>query len=159
MPKLEVDRLSKRYWFDREAREIPALDNISLSVRDGEFSTLLRGDGSVGSVGDSYVSARPSPSCARPPPHVPLASRRQARTEDEDGEGSNGGAGLSRERRDRVPRARHRGLHERLREGRLDDVDGGRATGRRRRGGIDRGIDRTTIHRGVTLRQIGRAHV
>lgn len=41
MTKLEIDRLSKRYWFEREAREIPALVNVSLSVADGEFVAVV----------------------------------------------------------------------------------------------------------------------
>lgn len=41
MPKLEIDRLSKRYWFERESREIPALANVSLSVADGEFMAVV----------------------------------------------------------------------------------------------------------------------
>src|SRR5687767_3473378 len=39
--KLEIDRLSKRYWFEREAREIPALADVSLSVSDGEFVAVV----------------------------------------------------------------------------------------------------------------------
>lgn len=39
--KLAIDRLSKRYWFEREAREIPALVNVSLSVGDGEFVAVV----------------------------------------------------------------------------------------------------------------------
>jgi NitT/TauT family transport system ATP-binding protein len=41
MPKLEIDRLSKRYWFERESREIPALANVSLTVADGEFMAVV----------------------------------------------------------------------------------------------------------------------
>jgi len=39
--KLHIDRVSKRYWFEREAREIPALVDISLSVGDGEFVAVV----------------------------------------------------------------------------------------------------------------------
>src|SRR6186713_2893219 len=39
--KLSVDRLSKRYWFEREAREIPALVDVSISVQDGEFVAVV----------------------------------------------------------------------------------------------------------------------
>src|SRR4051812_39993372 len=39
--KLAIDRLSKRYWFDREAREIPALVDVSLSVHEGEFVAVV----------------------------------------------------------------------------------------------------------------------
>jgi NitT/TauT family transport system ATP-binding protein len=39
--KLHIDRVSKRYWFEREAREIPALVDISLSVSDGEFVAVV----------------------------------------------------------------------------------------------------------------------
>jgi NitT/TauT family transport system ATP-binding protein len=41
MKKLEIDRVSKRYWFEREAREIPALADVSLSVEDGEFVAVV----------------------------------------------------------------------------------------------------------------------
>src|SRR5678815_1262630 len=39
--KLHIDRVSKRYWFEREAREIPALVDVSLSVADGEFVAVV----------------------------------------------------------------------------------------------------------------------
>jgi NitT/TauT family transport system ATP-binding protein len=39
--KLRIDGLSKRYWFERESREIPALINVSLSVSDGEFVAVV----------------------------------------------------------------------------------------------------------------------
>jgi NitT/TauT family transport system ATP-binding protein len=41
MVKLEVDRLSKRYWLEREGRETPALSDVSLSVEDGEFLAVV----------------------------------------------------------------------------------------------------------------------
>jgi NitT/TauT family transport system ATP-binding protein len=41
MIKLAIDRLSKRYWFEREAREIPALVDVTLSVEDGEFVAVV----------------------------------------------------------------------------------------------------------------------
>src|SRR5688572_30879292 len=41
MVKLAIDRLSKRYWFEREAREIPALVDVSLSVQEGEFVAVV----------------------------------------------------------------------------------------------------------------------
>jgi NitT/TauT family transport system ATP-binding protein len=41
MKKLEIDRLSKRYWFEREGREIPALVDVSLAVADGEFVAVV----------------------------------------------------------------------------------------------------------------------
>jgi len=41
MVKLTIDRLSKRYWFEREAREIPALVDVSLSVQEGEFVAVV----------------------------------------------------------------------------------------------------------------------
>src|SRR6185436_7867739 len=41
MVKLAIDRLSKRYWFEREAREIPALVDVSLTVDDGEFVAVV----------------------------------------------------------------------------------------------------------------------
>ena len=39
--KLRIDGLSKRYWFERESRDIPALVNVSLSVSDGEFVAVV----------------------------------------------------------------------------------------------------------------------
>ena len=39
--KLAIDRLSKRYWFEREARDIPALVDLSLSLQDGEFVAVV----------------------------------------------------------------------------------------------------------------------
>ena len=39
--KLHIDRVCKRYWFEREAREIPALIDVSLSVSDGEFVAVV----------------------------------------------------------------------------------------------------------------------
>jgi len=39
--KLNIDGVSKNYWFDRESREIPALVNVSLSVSDGEFVAVV----------------------------------------------------------------------------------------------------------------------
>ena len=41
LAKLNIDRLSKRYWFDRESREIPALVDVSMSVSDGEFVAVV----------------------------------------------------------------------------------------------------------------------
>ena len=41
MKKLEIDRVFKRYWFERESREIPALEGVSLSVSDGEFVAVV----------------------------------------------------------------------------------------------------------------------
>jgi NitT/TauT family transport system ATP-binding protein len=39
--KLSIDGLSKRYWFERESRDIPALVDVSLSVSDGEFVAVV----------------------------------------------------------------------------------------------------------------------
>ncbi len=41
MLKLEVDRLSKRYWLEREAREIQALSDVTLEVAGGEFVAIV----------------------------------------------------------------------------------------------------------------------
>src|SRR5688572_8785844 len=41
LTKLNIDGVSKHYWFDRESREIPALVNVSLSVSDGEFVAVV----------------------------------------------------------------------------------------------------------------------
>ena len=41
MPKLEIDHLSKRYWLDREDRDVLALSDVTFSVTDGEFMALV----------------------------------------------------------------------------------------------------------------------
>jgi NitT/TauT family transport system ATP-binding protein len=41
MVKLSIEHLSKRYWFERENREVPAVDDVSLSVGDGEFLAIV----------------------------------------------------------------------------------------------------------------------
>jgi NitT/TauT family transport system ATP-binding protein len=41
MVKLEVDHLSKRYWLEREAREVPALHDVTLTAGDGEFLAIV----------------------------------------------------------------------------------------------------------------------
>jgi NitT/TauT family transport system ATP-binding protein len=41
MFKLEIDRLTKRYWMERESRDIAALDNVSLAVDEGEFVAIV----------------------------------------------------------------------------------------------------------------------
>jgi NitT/TauT family transport system ATP-binding protein len=39
--KLAIDHVSKQYRLDREAREVPALVDVSLSVGDGEFMAIV----------------------------------------------------------------------------------------------------------------------
>ena len=39
--KLLIDHVSKQYRLDREAREVPALVDVSLSVDDGEFMAIV----------------------------------------------------------------------------------------------------------------------
>ena len=41
MVKLEIDHVSKRYWLEREAREVPVLIDVTLSVADGEFLAIV----------------------------------------------------------------------------------------------------------------------
>jgi NitT/TauT family transport system ATP-binding protein len=41
MQKLEIEHLTKRYWLERYEREVLALDDISLSVADGEFLAIV----------------------------------------------------------------------------------------------------------------------
>jgi NitT/TauT family transport system ATP-binding protein len=41
MLKLEVDRLTKRYWQERDKREVLALEDVSVSVEDGEFTAIV----------------------------------------------------------------------------------------------------------------------
>jgi NitT/TauT family transport system ATP-binding protein len=39
--KLEVEHVSKRYWREKLDREVVALDNVSVSVADGEFVAIV----------------------------------------------------------------------------------------------------------------------
>ena len=39
--KLEIDRLTKRYYVEREGRDVLALSDVSLSVADGEFMAIV----------------------------------------------------------------------------------------------------------------------
>src|ERR1051325_7897544 len=41
MVKLSIEHLSKRYWFEREDREVLAVNDVSLSVEDGEFLAIV----------------------------------------------------------------------------------------------------------------------
>src|SRR5512142_1915109 len=41
MVKLSIEHLSKRYWFEREEREVLAVNDVSLSVEDGEFLAIV----------------------------------------------------------------------------------------------------------------------
>ncbi len=41
MVKLEIDHLTKRYWLERDEREVLALDDVSVSVGDGEFMAIV----------------------------------------------------------------------------------------------------------------------
>jgi NitT/TauT family transport system ATP-binding protein len=41
MVKLEIERVSKRYWVERDARQVLALQNVSLSVAEGEFTAIV----------------------------------------------------------------------------------------------------------------------
>jgi NitT/TauT family transport system ATP-binding protein len=41
MVKLKIDHLSKHYWLEHQARDVPALVDVSLSVADGEFMALV----------------------------------------------------------------------------------------------------------------------
>jgi NitT/TauT family transport system ATP-binding protein len=41
MVKLSIERLSKRYWFEREDREVLAVSDVSLAVEDGEFLAIV----------------------------------------------------------------------------------------------------------------------
>ena len=41
MNKLEIQNVSKRYWLEREDREIQACANVTLSVADGEFTAIV----------------------------------------------------------------------------------------------------------------------
>jgi NitT/TauT family transport system ATP-binding protein len=41
MVKLSIEHLSKRYWFEREDREVLAVNDVSLAVEDGEFVAIV----------------------------------------------------------------------------------------------------------------------
>ncbi len=41
MRKLEIDRLTKRYFLEREGRQVSALVDVTLSVSDGEFMAIV----------------------------------------------------------------------------------------------------------------------
>lgn len=41
MIKLSIEHLSKRYWFEREDREVLAMSDVSLAVEDGEFLAIV----------------------------------------------------------------------------------------------------------------------
>jgi NitT/TauT family transport system ATP-binding protein len=41
MLKLEVEGLTKRYWQERDRREVLALEDVSVSVDDGEFTAIV----------------------------------------------------------------------------------------------------------------------
>src|SRR6202790_5484311 len=41
MVKLSIERLSKRYWFEREDRAVLAVSDVSLAVEDGEFAAIV----------------------------------------------------------------------------------------------------------------------
>jgi NitT/TauT family transport system ATP-binding protein len=41
MQKLEIDHLTKHYWLERYGREVLALDDISITVGDGEFMAIV----------------------------------------------------------------------------------------------------------------------
>src|SRR5919106_3660293 len=39
--KVDIDHLTKRYYVEREGRQMLALDDVSLSVADGEFVAIV----------------------------------------------------------------------------------------------------------------------
>jgi NitT/TauT family transport system ATP-binding protein len=41
MVKLSIEHLSKNYWFEREDREVTAVNDVSLAVEDGEFLAIV----------------------------------------------------------------------------------------------------------------------
>jgi NitT/TauT family transport system ATP-binding protein len=41
MVKLQIDHLTKRYWLERESREVLALADVSLQVNEGEFVAIV----------------------------------------------------------------------------------------------------------------------
>src|SRR5258708_25671076 len=45
MHKLEIERLTKRYWLERDKREVLALTDVSVAVEDGEFVAIVGASG------------------------------------------------------------------------------------------------------------------
>ena len=41
MVKLEVSHLTKHYWLERDSRDVLAIDDVSLTVEDGEFMAIV----------------------------------------------------------------------------------------------------------------------
>src|ERR1700682_3859110 len=41
MVKLSIEHLSKRYWFEREDREVLAVSDVSLAVEEGEIVAIV----------------------------------------------------------------------------------------------------------------------
>jgi NitT/TauT family transport system ATP-binding protein len=41
MVKLQIDHLTKRYWLERENRDVLAVSDVSFSVEDGEFMAIV----------------------------------------------------------------------------------------------------------------------
>ena len=41
MQKLEIEHLTKHYWLERYGREVLALEDISITVGDGEFMAIV----------------------------------------------------------------------------------------------------------------------
>src|SRR5688572_25126009 len=41
MSKLDIDRLSKRYYVERDGRQVLALADVSLSVAEGDFMAIV----------------------------------------------------------------------------------------------------------------------
>jgi NitT/TauT family transport system ATP-binding protein len=41
MEKLEIKNVSKRYWLERESREVVACSDVTLSIADGEFLAIV----------------------------------------------------------------------------------------------------------------------
>jgi NitT/TauT family transport system ATP-binding protein len=41
MVKLQIDHLTKRYWLERESRDVIALSDVTFSVEDGEFMAIV----------------------------------------------------------------------------------------------------------------------
>src|SRR2546425_6741789 len=41
MVKLQIEHLTKHYWLEREDRKVPALSDVSFSVADGEFLSIV----------------------------------------------------------------------------------------------------------------------
>jgi len=54
--KLDIDTLTKRYYVERDGRQVLALSDVSLAVGDGEFVAIVGPSGCGGQRGQFAVT-------------------------------------------------------------------------------------------------------